>query len=70
MEWASSGMRHYGDTGSGCRTAYGPSGCPTVHSFSMVGGLKKWAGTAEFQILKPSLPCCDIQCPATSSSSR
>ena len=45
MEWASSGMRHYGDTGSGCRTAYGPNGCPTVHSFSMVGGLKVgWDG--------------------------
>ena len=32
LEWATLGTRRHGGTGSGCRTAYGLSGCQTVHS--------------------------------------
>ena len=46
--------------GSGCRTAYGLSGCPTVHSLLHGGWTYRRAVTAEFRILKPLLHCCDI----------
>ena len=46
---ASSGRRQKVDTGAGCRSAYGPGGCPTAHGFLCGGWTEKWAVTAGFE---------------------